>query len=442
MRRHLAPLPIALGFVILLTGGCGSSSSTSSSSSPTADCSTTPGQNQQILDVFRSWYYWYPSIPASLNPGSYGTPQDLVSAIRAQQPLDRFSFVITHEASQAFFGAGQYLGYGLSFVFTAANELELTLSYPGSPADQAGMTRGDTITSLNGVSVPSLVSSGQLDSVLAVNAAGQTLAFTFTDRGGLSHDVTLTSAVVTSPSVDRVAVVSVGKHKVGYFLFNSFIDLSNAELDAAFVQFAREGVTDLVIDERYNGGGELQVAQHLASLIAGNDYTGKSLGVLTFNDKHQDQNQTSLFENVTNPLNLKRVFFITTGDSASASEFMINTLVPYLQVITVGGTTFGKPVGEDIFTVCSYDVFPITFKLENSAGFGDYFNGITPTCPADDDLTHPLGDPGEASLASALHFVATGSCGSGSAASQRERDLSRAARPPRTYGWHELLNAY
>jgi carboxyl-terminal processing protease len=442
MRRQLTALPIALGCLALLTAGCGSSSSTSGNSPATTDCSTTQGQNQQILDVFRSWYYWYPSIPASLNPGSFGTPQDLVSAIRTQQPLDRFSFVITHAVSQAFFGAGQYVGYGISFVQTAGNELQITLTYPGSPADQASMTRGDTITTLNGTSVPSLVSSGQLGSVLAVDAVGQTLGLRFTDRGGLSHDVTLTSAVVTRPSVDRVSIVTTGKHKVGYFLFDSFIDLSNAELDAAFVRFASEGVTDLVIDERYNGGGELQVAQHLASLIAGNDYAGKSLGVLTFNDQHQDQNQTSSFETVTNPLNLKRVFFITTGDSASASEFMINSLVPYLQVITVGGTTFGKPVGENIFTVCSYDVFPITFKLENSAGFGDYFDGITPTCPADDDLTHPLGDPGEASLSSALHFVAAGSCGSGSAASPRARDLASAARPSRTYGWRELLNAY
>jgi carboxyl-terminal processing protease len=435
--------PVGRGFLALGLGlslavaGCGSGNDDGGTA--TSDCSLQ-GQNRQILDVFRSWYYWYASIPGGFDPDGYSRPQDLVGAIRQQQPADRFSFIITHTASVAFFGAGQYVGYGFSFRLTAGNEMELTRVFRDGPASRAGLRRGDRITAVNGASVPSLVASGQLGSALAGDTEGNTVAITFVDAAGASQDATLTSAVVTRPNVDDVTVLDVGGRRVGYFFFDSFISLSNDQLDAAFAQFVEEGVQDLVIDLRYNGGGELRVAQHLASLIAGNDYVGQPIVRLTFNDKHQDANQTTAFERVTSPLNLSRVFFITTGSSASASELMINGLRPYLEVVTVGDTTFGKPVGENIFEVCSYDVFPITFKLENAAGFGDYFDGLAPTCPAEDDATHAFGDAEEASLASALDYVRTGSCGSGSAA--RAADRTPAPRRSRAYGWRELLNAY
>jgi C-terminal processing protease CtpA/Prc len=436
-RTPRSLLAWVLGFV-LLTGGCGGSSD--SGGSTTSDCSTQ-GRNQQILDVFRSWYYWYTSIPANLDPAAYAQPQDLVDAIRKAQPSDRYSFIITHTESQAFFGAGQYIGYGFSFQLTTDNEMELMRVYRGSPADQAGLVRSDRITTVNGASVPSLVAAGTLSSTLAGDTAGHTITITFVDTAGGSHDASLTSAVVTRPNVDDVVVLDAGGRRVGYFFFDSFIDLSNAQLDAAFAQFVNQGVQDLVIDLRYNGGGELTVAQHLASLIAGNAYVGKPLVTLTFNDKHQSSNDTTAFARVDSPLTLSRVFFITTGGSASASEVMINGLRPYIDVVTVGSTTFGKPVGENIFNVCTYDAFPITFKLENAAGFGDYFDGLAPTCTADDDVTRQLGDPEEASLASALHYIRTGSCGSGTAASGR-RPAPKPVPAHRTYGWRDLQNAY
>jgi C-terminal processing protease CtpA/Prc len=423
-----------------LVAGCGSSNSGGSATSTTSDCSTL-GRNQQILDLFRSWYFWYTSIPGTLSAVGYNQPQDLIDAIRQSQPADRFSFIITHTESQAFFGQGQYIGYGFSFRLTASNEMEMLRVYSGSPADRAGLVRGDHITTLNGTSVPSLVASDQLGTVLAVSGIGQTIALSYADAAGGTHDASLTSALVTRPNVDNAVVLDAGNRHVGYFFFDSFIDPSNAQLDTTFATFVNEGVDDLVIDLRYNGGGELNVAQHLASLIAGNAYIGKTLVRLTFNDKHQDANQTTSFERVTSPLDLPRIYFITAGGTASASEVMINALRPYIDVVTVGSTTFGKPVGENIFTVCTYDVFPITFKLENSVGFGDYFNGFAPTCPADDDATHSLGDRDEASLASVLNHIRTGSCGSGTAASGR-RTAIKPLPEHRTYGWRDLQNAY
>jgi hypothetical protein len=135
------------------------------------------------------------------------------------------------------------------------------------------------------------------------------------------------------------------------------------------------------------------------------------------------------------------VVFITTNDSASASEFIINSLRPYLNVVTVGSATFGKPVGEDGFNVCSDVLYPITFKIENASGYGDYFAGLPATCAAADDRGHALGDPNEASLATALDYISTGSCPQAAVA---PRAAAAAPRPRHAarYGWRQLVNAY
>jgi carboxyl-terminal processing protease len=420
--------------------GCGSNDSTPGSSG--SDCSVG-GENQQILTTMQSWYYWYSSLPSGVNPASYSSTSALLDALR-EKPDDRFSFITTQSADQAFYGAGQYVGYGLGFSLTAQNELRVLRVFAGSPAAQAGLARGDLITAINGTPVPTLVSGNQLNAALASPNPGATVTFTWTDTNQQSHTATLVSAVVTEPSVEKVSVVGARHEKVGYILFNSFITPSTGELDQAFAQLRSQGVTQLVVDERYNGGGELVVAQHLASLIAGNGLSGKLLGTLTYNDKHTDQNQSVNFENVSNGLSLKQVYFVTTNSTASASEFVINALKPYAQVYTVGEATYGKPVGENGFNICSDVLYPITFKIENAAGYGDYFSGLPVTCAATDDPAHALGDPEEASLAAALTHIETGTCGPAAAAAARENARREAVRPreARRYGWRDLVNAY
>lgn len=378
-----------------------------------------------------------------MNPAAYASPSALLDALR-QQPLDRFSYVTTQAADQSFYGAGQYVGYGLGFTLTSANDLQVLRCFPGSPAEQAGLARGDTVTAINGTPVPTLVASNQLDTTLSAANPGLNITFAYTDLQLQTHSATLTSAVVTEPSVERVSVVAAGNEKVGYILFNSFITPSTAQLDQAFAQLVSQGVTELVVDERYNGGGELTVAQHLASLIAGNGLTGRVLGVLSYNNLHTDQNQTVSFQSVGSPLNLSQVYFITSDATASASEFVINALRPYVQVVTVGSATFGKPVGENGFDLCSDVLYPITFKIANASGYGEYFDGLPPTCAATDDVTHGLGDPDEASLDAALTHIATGSCGPGTAAALRESARREAAQPRqvRQYGWRQLVGAY
>ncbi|MGH8370618.1 MAG: S41 family peptidase, partial [Gammaproteobacteria bacterium] len=202
-------------------------------------------------------------------------------------------------------------------------------------------------------------------------------------------------------------------------------------------------VDELVIDERYNGGGLLSVAQHLGSLIASSGDVGQTFAKLSFNDRHSDQDQTYKFDQESNALGLSRIVFITTSATASASELIINALAPYVDVVTIGSTTFGKPVGENGFDICKDVLYPMTFKMTNAAGYGDYFDGFAPTCPAVDDLDHPLGESDESSLATALYYIANGNCGPHAFAVARTLSEHAAQIPvPRTYGWQQLVNAY
>jgi C-terminal processing protease CtpA/Prc len=438
VKRALAALPL-----LAALGACGTDSSTSSTSS-TTDCSTA-GENAQVLDVMNSWYYWNTSIPAGFDPASYPSAAALLDAIRPFQPLDRFSYITTQAADQSFYGAGQYVGYGFGFDLDLSDDLVVTTVYAGSPAAQAGLLRGDVVTAINSVAAPTLVANGTLDSTLAGDTPGTTATLTYLDPQSSTRTATLTSAVINQPSVSLSSVIDAGGgQKVGYLLFNSFIDTSDAQLDQAFAMFAARGVTGLVVDERYNGGGEVSVAQHLATLILGNSYAGRPLATLTYNAQHSDQNQTVPFATVAGPLALSSAVFITTGDTASSSELVINSLRAYVPVATVGSATFGKPVGEDGFNVCSDVLYPITFAITNAAGSGGYFDGLAPTCAALDDTSRALGDPTEASLATALGYLRAGSCAGSSSLAALDNARRDAAHPrgARRYGFRQVVNAY
>lgn len=442
MQKLLSGL-LSCAFVLLLSacGGSNSVSSASSANSGTGSCSVT-GQNQQILGIMQSWYYWNQYLPTNIDPANYSSTGAFLNAL-LYKPLDRYSFITTQAADQAFYGAGQYVGIGISEQIVNGSQLQLTDVYPGSPAATAGFTRGGYITSINGTPVATLIANNQLGSAMNTGTVGAQVTLGYQSPAGATQTVTLTATVVTQPNVSLVQSFNDGGRKVGYFFFQNFITPSTDELQQAFAQLQADGDNELIIDERYNTGGLLSVAQFLGSLIVGNGDAGQVFATLNYNSNHSNQNQTFAFENVSNALNLNRVVIITTGSTASASELLINALKPYIDVVTVGADTYGKPVGENGFNFCSYVLYPMTFNMLNAAGAGNYFSGIAPTCPAVDDLGHALGDPDEASLAEALYYIANGNCGPNAA--EAARVLTRAAAfqaQPRPYGWRSLLGVY
>jgi len=204
-------------------------------------------------------------------------------------------------------------------------------------------------------------------------------------------------------------------------------------LTEAFGRLRSQGAEELVLDLRYNGGGFVTVAQHLAGLIGGARTANQTLVKLVFNDKHQEKNETYTIPSPPQALGVDRLVVIATGGTASASELIINGLRPFIPVTVVGTTTHGKPVGQLGYNFCDKVLYPVAFKSVNSRGEGDYYTGIPADCGAPDDLDHPLGDGAEASLASALQYLRTGNCDARSSADARAQSARRPAgsRPTR-----------
>ena len=138
---------------------------------------------------------------------------------------------------------------------------------------------------------------------------------------------------------------------------------------------------------------------------------------LDWNANYQQNNSTYSFEDLDmqdgNELNMQRIFFLVTKSSASASEAIISSLIPYLgssNVITIGADTHGKPVGMSGRIYGDNYYFLINFFVRNNANETTSFDGISVTCLAEDDLTHLMGDANETMLETALDYIQTGAC--------------------------------
>jgi hypothetical protein len=224
-------------------------------------------------------------------------------------------------------------------------------------------------------------------------------------------------------------VITTGNNKVGYLVFNQFFgETSRTELTDAFNYFQSQGITDLIVDLRYNPGGSTETQDALADLIAPAAANNQKMYTYQFNSQLQQGNFPLLkkkpgFDNVSfsesintvnyekaGNLDLNRVFFIVTSSTASASELLINNLKPYMSVKIVGDTTYGKPVGFFPIDIASkYSIYPISFRTINSAGNADYYSGFAPDQLTADGVNKDWGNVTEPSLAAVLKYLNTGS---------------------------------
>jgi hypothetical protein len=180
------------------------------------------------------------------------------------------------------------------------------------------------------------------------------------------------------------------------------------EFSRVFNRFAGAGISDLVVDLRYNGGGYVSVQQKLANWLAPSSANGQLMMKEQFNDKYSEYNTTDYFKKLGS-LNLNRIYFIVSRSTASASELLINNLKPFMDVQLVGPSkTYGKPVGFFPVPVGDWYIFPVSFRSTNKNGQGNYFNGMDLNSQVADGLDKDWGDIGEACLQSALSNITTG----------------------------------
>lgn len=362
--------------------------------------------NSSIYDLMKNVYLWYDHLPA-VDPQKYSTPEDLMDALR-YATYDKWSFVITKTEYSQYFEEGQMIGHGFLISVDGSDNLRIAFVYRGTEAYNQGVRRGWVIQTVNGTAA----NTGNVFDLLGASQKGVSNTIGFLNNNGDQVQLSLTKEDVALTPVLDFEVLNHNDKKIGYLVFQDFIDTAKVELDEAFNAFTAAGIDELVLDMRYNGGGSVSVAQYLAGWMIGKEHGDEPFVNFKHNRKLTSWDTTINVPQKAEGLALSRIFFIGTSSTASASELIINGVKPYVSsAILAGSTTHGKPVGMYAFPFIDYDyvVLPISFKYTNANNEGDFYDGIAPDLSADDDLTHDFGDPEETSLKAILDYIDNGS---------------------------------
>jgi carboxyl-terminal processing protease len=417
---------------------------------PAASCSIAD-QKAWLGDYMNEWYFWYRISPRP-DSAPYPDVQGYFDALlytgssSTFPDRDRWSGNESTESFNRFFGDGNSLGYGVSVAGLEARDdptLPLFVRYveARSPAGTAGVQRGDRVISMNGRTAESLIAANDFSALSATNA-GETLTLVLRRVGSADRTVTLTSAVYALNPVPeyRVATSPFGR-RLGYIVVKDMISQALAPMETAFAQFKAAGVQDVVLDLRYNGGGLVSTGGTLASYVAGSRGAGQAYASLLYNDKRAGANNTrSNFAALTSSLGTPRVFVLMGRRTCSASEQVINGLRGVgVDVVAVGETSCGKPVGFLPASSCGRTYSVVNFESVNARNEGRYFDGFDATCPVVEDFRVAAGSNGDPLMGAALTWADSGRCsavanGRAVPLSARERAMPSSSRTGRAEG--------
>jgi len=398
------------------------------------------GEKKALLDLVQRQFLWNTTVPAQVDVDAHATLPDLLEHLTAparamgkeQSGWSRLEKAKTSSSLSA--GPGQGTGWG-AIMELQGTKVFIKHAMPGSGSHRAGLGRGDEVLAAGltaqalgqpSSSVQALLASGDFLNVF-VGKAGSVRHVRVKKAGtGLVRDLAVTFDNFTYdlvPGASRPSIFQAGpNHKVGYLQLLEFQPAAEDQLRAAMRHFQQAGVTDFVLDLRYNGGGDLQTAELLCNLLRGTAANpGAVMAKLKGNANVQDQ--LIHFSVVPEAIHPVRIAIITTANSASASETLVNALQPYYRqnLAIVGARTYGKPVAQEHVKLPHSDwVLVLTkYRVLNAQDHGDFWKGLPDagflgsSCAADDDLTHALGDPTEASLHAALGWIRNGTSPNG-----------------------------
>lgn len=366
------------------------------------------------ISYTRDIYLWYSQIPSSFNARSYADPNAIMEAIRTYSqepgftnPVDRWSFAIK-QAEWDNVSGGIAQDFGINVFFRAEGDLRIRMVEPASPAGQAGIKRGWRITKING---STNIATSNATAIVNAIYYSTTVSLTLLKPDNNSVDITLNAGLYQDKVVMLDSVYTVGAGKAGYMVYNSFLGDSAQtvnEFTRVMNRFISENVSDVIIDLRYNGGGYVTYQNALANYLVPAAGNGQLMMKQQYNDKYSQFNTTTNYSK-KGTLNLPRVFFIVSSNTASASELLINNLKPYTQTILVGPSkTYGKPVGYFNIPVGDWYIFPVSSRTTNKNQEGNYFDGFALNNTVADGLDKDWGDITESCLASVLKYIGTG----------------------------------
>ena len=426
---------------ILCFTGCSSDDddSTNTTTTPTTNTTTetTLTDNQKLntftYEMLKDYYYWTTSLPSSVKSFPDEEPATWLDSLRYKD--DKWSYIEKEETSSSTtkaFSTGDKIyttgfGFDISFgSFTNTSEYFAFVNfvYKGTPAETAGIKRGDIIIKIDGSAITTS------NYMKLYNATSLTLTMgTYNKTSGsisasTGSPLTLSNATYWGDPVNYYSIITKGSKKIGYLMYTDFASAADDEMDAVLQKFKDANVTDVILDLRYNSGGEVSSFVHLCSELAPS--TSVKSGALllqnTWNDTYmaaikkagKEKSLNNYFDpTVTLNLNMDHVYILTGYMTASASESTIIGLQPYMTVTTIGATTYGKCYGGPIFNPSDYKsswssldswmLYCIGYKTANASGYTDFYDGITPTLSVDQDIeTVPVGDESDGLLSVAL----------------------------------------
>lgn len=383
--------------------------------------------NTFMAETMYTYYLWNDYMPESIYPERELDSYDLFERL-CYRAEDHWSFLTDDYESLIASLSGSELTFGYSLVFYSfSNTSEyfavVQFVYPDSPAAEQGLERGSILLLNNGEPITKdnykqLYDSSSLNLTLGV-LEGTTI------RPG--KQLQLTAREMSLNAIIESKVVDYEGHKVGYLCFSDFFLTSIEPLTRVFARFKAEGITDMVLDLRYNLGGYNTTALHLGSLLAPLHCLDGHTIMVTYrwNDHLQsywEKNDLSQIQAcfdasvADSNSDLSRLYVLTGPDTASASELVICSLEPYMDVIRIGSTTYGKYTGASVFrpeedAILNWALQLIIFRYANVDGLTNFKNGFAPDYEVEDvliDAVYPLGDTHEALFAKALELI-TGS---------------------------------
>ncbi len=405
------------------------------------------------------WYFWQEDVPNLADDRFVNTPEGVTEytafldsednpGLFFDNKLlfseDRFSFynedykVLTQSL------AGISRSNGLEFGLVRFQNSENIFGYvryivPGSDAASKNIARGELFTGVNNQAL-------NLDNYTQL-LFGENDTYTLNMAEFIDGQVAANGKEVTLEKEQTLAEnpifisksFEINGEKIGYLMYNQFTNEYDAQLYNAMAGLKAGGITNLIIDLRYNPGGSVNTTRLLASMIYGTDKSKLFLRK-RYNDKLQpefDKDQLEVYftdkvgGTTINSLGLNKVYVLTSASSASASELLINSLEPYMDVVQIGDVTRGKnefstTLVDDrdnsylytpsrvnqINSKVQWAIQPLLGRNENADGFFDYTSGLVPDIELKEDLANLgiLGDENEPLLARAIQEI-TGSTG-------------------------------
>ena len=369
------------------------------------DCSVA-GINRWVDEKMRDTYIYYDQVPV-LNLDDYTDPALLVRDLRVSP--DIYSSLVDQARDEDLIVNSSVTRFGFWLQQASDGRQHFAAISGNSPMENAGIQRGDELLAINGVLIDEITDEQWNEFVVGDFGEELTAVYTIASGSSLPEDFSVTKTTYTESTVPVFGTYEDTNNEVGFLQVNAFRATTADEIDVAVQSLADAGISELILDLRYNGGGFTRVARQLASQIAGQAFVGQVYSSRIFNDKYSDNNVDQLIEPQALSLNLSRLVVLATQDTASASETLINGLAPLIDVVVIGMPTEGKPFTSVAQDYCGKRLNAMSTITTNGVG-ESVLEGIQPTCTVADDFLAPADSVDDALTGAAFAYLQFGAC--------------------------------